>query len=73
MPFHSSSSPSLRYDFPYAGQSPHKADFLFSEILSLQILFPTDQFPYRQPQMTALTLFRVRKGATANLQQTNVR
>ncbi|MGN6714210.1 hypothetical protein, partial [Anaerocolumna jejuensis] len=41
----------------YAGQSLHKAGFLFSAILSLLILFPTDQFPYRQPQMTALTLF----------------
>ena len=53
--FYSNSSPSLRYGFPYAGRSPHKADFLFSAILSLLILFPTNQFPYRQPQMTALT------------------
>ncbi|MGB8455551.1 MAG: hypothetical protein WCD89_24930, partial [Anaerocolumna sp.] len=48
--------------FPYAGQSPHKADFLFSAILSLQILFPTNQFPYRQPQMTALTLYESARG-----------
>ncbi|MGB8452676.1 MAG: hypothetical protein WCD89_10110, partial [Anaerocolumna sp.] len=48
--------------FPYAGQSPHKADFLFSAILSLQILFPTNQFPYRQPQMTALTLIESARG-----------